>query len=268
MRQARRPQATSEGAYPHHTPRIRAPRNPAATVAFARVRAAFMTAQHSAGRLCTGSFRWQANDPHPRGFTPNPCPRPRSPTGPRPFKARPPIDAARFARLLRRHAANFAQVLGGDRRERRGYAVPRAAGAGAEAPASTSAGRGIGGLVDTQIPTRMGDGALVRMTRADLEREVDEGVAAAVRRAKVPPLGADEIAHLVDIFASPQPLQRRRHRRRGHAQLRRLRQPGHGHARQRSAVLRAVPLRRLRRALSPRLLVQARQDGASTTSRR
>ena len=57
--------------------------------------------------------------------------------------------------------------------------------------------------MDTQIPTRMGDGALVRMTRADLEREVDEGVAAAVRRAKVPPLGSDEIAHLVDIFASP-----------------------------------------------------------------
>jgi dimethylamine--corrinoid protein Co-methyltransferase len=56
---------------------------------------------------------------------------------------------------------------------------------------------------DSKIPTRMGDGSLVRLSRADLQREVEEGVAAAVRRARVQPLDDAEIAHLVDIFASP-----------------------------------------------------------------
>jgi dimethylamine--corrinoid protein Co-methyltransferase len=52
------------------------------------------------------------------------------------------------------------------------------------------------------IPTRMGDGSLVRMTRAEIEAEIHAGVAAAVKRAKVEPLGEDEVAHLVDVFAS------------------------------------------------------------------
>ena len=53
------------------------------------------------------------------------------------------------------------------------------------------------------IPTRMGDGSLVRMSRAAIEAEVEAGVEAAVKRAKVDPLGEDEIDHLVDVFASP-----------------------------------------------------------------
>ena len=56
--------------------------------------------------------------------------------------------------------------------------------------------------MDRSIPTRMGDGSLVRMTRAEIEQEVRAGVEAAVKRAKVPPLSDDEILHLVDIFAS------------------------------------------------------------------
>ena len=52
------------------------------------------------------------------------------------------------------------------------------------------------------IPMRMGDGSLVRVTRDEIEAEVRAGVAAAVKRAKVEPLGEPEVAHLVDIFAS------------------------------------------------------------------
>ena len=53
-----------------------------------------------------------------------------------------------------------------------------------------------------RIPTRMGDGSLVRMTRAEIEVDIRAGVAAGVKRAKVQPLGDDEVAHLVDVFAS------------------------------------------------------------------
>ncbi len=53
-----------------------------------------------------------------------------------------------------------------------------------------------------RIPTRMGDGSLVRMTRAEIEADIQAGVEAAVKRAKVRPLGDDEVAHLVDVFAS------------------------------------------------------------------
>jgi dimethylamine--corrinoid protein Co-methyltransferase len=56
--------------------------------------------------------------------------------------------------------------------------------------------------MDRVIPTRMGDGSLTRMTRAEIEADLWAGVEAAVRRAKVPPLGDDEIRHLVEIFAS------------------------------------------------------------------
>jgi dimethylamine---corrinoid protein Co-methyltransferase len=52
------------------------------------------------------------------------------------------------------------------------------------------------------IPTRMGDGSMVRMTSAEIEADIHAGVEAGAKRAKVEPLGSDEIAHLVDIFAS------------------------------------------------------------------
>ena len=53
-----------------------------------------------------------------------------------------------------------------------------------------------------RIPTRMGDGSLVRLTRDEIEGEVRAGTEAGAKRAKVEPLADDEIAHLVDIFAS------------------------------------------------------------------
>ena len=53
-----------------------------------------------------------------------------------------------------------------------------------------------------KIPTRMGDGSLVWMTRAEIAAEVAAGVEAGVSRAKVAPLGDDAVAHLVDVFAS------------------------------------------------------------------
>jgi len=54
-----------------------------------------------------------------------------------------------------------------------------------------------------RIPTRLGDGSLVEMTRGEIEADLHEGVEAAIRRAKVAPLSSDEIAHLLDIFTSP-----------------------------------------------------------------
>ena len=54
-----------------------------------------------------------------------------------------------------------------------------------------------------RIPTRMGDGSLVRMTRDEIEAEIRAGTEAGAKRAKVEPLRDHEVAHLVDIFASP-----------------------------------------------------------------
>jgi hypothetical protein len=56
--------------------------------------------------------------------------------------------------------------------------------------------------VEHSIPTPMGNGALVRMTPAEVEAAIRDGVAAAVKRAKVEALTEDEIAHLLDIFSS------------------------------------------------------------------
>jgi dimethylamine--corrinoid protein Co-methyltransferase len=56
--------------------------------------------------------------------------------------------------------------------------------------------------MEDRIVTRMGDGARVEMTPAEIRADIEDGVAAAVKRAKVPALAADEIDHLVEIFAS------------------------------------------------------------------
>ena len=47
-----------------------------------------------------------------------------------------------------------------------------------------------------RIPTRLGDGSLAEMTRAELEADLHAGVDVAVRRAKVDPLTDDEIARV------------------------------------------------------------------------
>ena len=56
--------------------------------------------------------------------------------------------------------------------------------------------------METRFGTRMGDGSRVEMTASEIRAELEDGVAAAVKRAKVPPLTADEIDHLCDIFCS------------------------------------------------------------------
>jgi len=57
--------------------------------------------------------------------------------------------------------------------------------------------------LEPRIPTRMGDGSLVEMTRSEIRADLEEGTQAAAKRAKVPELTEDEIEHLLDIYASP-----------------------------------------------------------------
>lgn len=52
------------------------------------------------------------------------------------------------------------------------------------------------------IRTRLGDGSLIELQASELRAEIEAGSAAAAARAKVPPLDADELGHLYDIFAS------------------------------------------------------------------
>jgi len=54
-----------------------------------------------------------------------------------------------------------------------------------------------------RIPTRLGDGSLTEMTRAEIEADLHAGSEAAVKRAKVEPLTQDDLDHLRDIFTSP-----------------------------------------------------------------
>jgi dimethylamine---corrinoid protein Co-methyltransferase len=53
-----------------------------------------------------------------------------------------------------------------------------------------------------RIPTRLGDGSLVELTRAEIEADLVAGSEAAVKRAKVEPLPQDDLDHLLDIFTS------------------------------------------------------------------
>ena len=53
-----------------------------------------------------------------------------------------------------------------------------------------------------RIPTRLGDGSLVELTRAEIEADLVAGSEAAVKRAKVEPLTQDDLDHLLDIFTS------------------------------------------------------------------
>jgi dimethylamine--corrinoid protein Co-methyltransferase len=56
--------------------------------------------------------------------------------------------------------------------------------------------------VEPRIVTRQGDGSAVSLTRSELKRELEEGTRAAAARARAPELQADELDHLLDIFAS------------------------------------------------------------------
>jgi len=56
---------------------------------------------------------------------------------------------------------------------------------------------------EQRIPTRMGDGVITHMTRSEMRADIEAGTEMAAKRAKVPPLVADELDHLLDIYASP-----------------------------------------------------------------
>jgi dimethylamine---corrinoid protein Co-methyltransferase len=57
--------------------------------------------------------------------------------------------------------------------------------------------------VEPRVPTRMGDGALVDLTRSELRAELEAGTRAAGDRFKVAPLTTGELDHLLEIFSSP-----------------------------------------------------------------
>jgi dimethylamine--corrinoid protein Co-methyltransferase len=56
--------------------------------------------------------------------------------------------------------------------------------------------------VEVRIPTRMGDGFMVEMTRGELRADLEDATREAARKAKCPPLARDELDHLLDIYAS------------------------------------------------------------------
>lgn len=57
--------------------------------------------------------------------------------------------------------------------------------------------------MEPKVPTRMGDGFMVEMTRSELRADIEAATAEAARKAKCPTLSADELEHLLDIYASP-----------------------------------------------------------------
>ena len=57
--------------------------------------------------------------------------------------------------------------------------------------------------MESKIPTRMGDGSLVQMTRSEIRADLEAGTAQAAKRAKCDPLEQGELDHLLDIYASP-----------------------------------------------------------------
>ena len=56
--------------------------------------------------------------------------------------------------------------------------------------------------MEPKIPTRLGDGSLVEMTRSEIKADLEDGTALAAKRAKCDPLTQSELDHLLDIYAS------------------------------------------------------------------
>lgn len=56
--------------------------------------------------------------------------------------------------------------------------------------------------METRIRTRMGDGALVEMTPAQIRADLEAGTQAAAKRSKYPELTGAELDHLSEIFCS------------------------------------------------------------------
>jgi dimethylamine--corrinoid protein Co-methyltransferase len=56
--------------------------------------------------------------------------------------------------------------------------------------------------LEARIPTRMGDGALVEMTRSEIRADLEEGTQIAAKKSRAPELTQGELDHLLDIYAS------------------------------------------------------------------
>ena len=56
--------------------------------------------------------------------------------------------------------------------------------------------------MESRVPTRMGDGFMVEMTRSELRADIEAATQEAARKAKVPALTPDEQEYLLDIYAS------------------------------------------------------------------
>ncbi len=56
--------------------------------------------------------------------------------------------------------------------------------------------------MEPRVITRQGDGSAVELTRSEIRSELEDGTRVAAAKARVPGLNADELDHLLDIFAS------------------------------------------------------------------
>jgi dimethylamine--corrinoid protein Co-methyltransferase len=57
--------------------------------------------------------------------------------------------------------------------------------------------------MDKQYFTRMGDGSMVYMSEAEIRSDIDDGVADAVKRGKIPPLTDEEKERIYEIVTMP-----------------------------------------------------------------
>ncbi len=55
--------------------------------------------------------------------------------------------------------------------------------------------------MERRIATRLGDGSFIELTRSEIEADLMAGSELGAKRSKAPVLGAEEIGHLLDIFA-------------------------------------------------------------------
>ena len=104
------------------------------------------------------------------------------------------------AAVVARAAATFAQVSAVAAAARPCVASGASAGRGARESGAPPDRQGA--RVEPRIVTRQGDGSAVALTRSELRSELEEGTRAAAARARAPELRADELDHLLDIFAS------------------------------------------------------------------
>ena len=95
--------------------------------------------------------------------------------------------------------AEIRGIVAAADREPGGGSMDEFGEAGTEGPTGTASG---GGVTERRIPTRMGDGSMAHMTRSELWADIEEATQLGARKAKAEPLTAEEIDHVLDIYAS------------------------------------------------------------------